>query len=128
MSDIIAYLNQKEVIDSMVLIGSMILFFVGLFGLLSQKHIIKIFISISIMEISIFLLFIGSTFVKGYTAPILGDGFDKFVGMNDPIPHAMILTAIVIGMAVFALGMSFAIEYYKLTGITDIDKMREMKR
>ncbi len=128
MSDIFTYLNQKEVIDSIVLIGSMALFFVGLFGLLSQKHIIKIFISISIMEISIFLLFVGSTFVKGYTAPILGDGFEKFVGMNDPIPHAMILTAIVIGMAVFALGMSFAIEYYKLTGITDIDKMREMRR
>jgi len=128
MSDIFIYLNQKEVIDNIVLIGSMVLFFVGLFGLLSQKHIIKIFISISIMEISIFILFIGSTFVKGYTAPILGDGFEKFVNMNDPIPHAMILTAIVIGMAVFALGMSFAIEYYKLTGVTDIDNMREMKR
>ncbi len=128
MSDIFIYLNQKEVIDNMVLIGSMILFFVGLFGLISQKHIIKIFISISIMETSIFILFIGSTFVKGYTAPILGDGFDKFVNMNDPIPQAMILTAIVIGMALFALGMSFAIEYYKLTGITNIDKMREMRR
>ncbi|SFV61382.1 putative Na(+) H(+) antiporter subunit C [hydrothermal vent metagenome] len=128
MSDILVYLNQKEVIDNMILIGSMVLFSVGLFGLLSQKHIIKIFISISIMETSIFILFIGSTFVKGYSAPILGDGFEKFVNMNDPIPHAMILTAIVIGMAVFALGMSFAIEYYKLTGVTDINKMREMKR
>ena len=128
MSDIFFYLNQKEVIHTIVIIGSMILFFVGLFGLLSQKNIIKIFISISIMETSLFILFIGSTFVKGYTAPILGDGFDKFVGMNDPVPHAMILTAIVIGMALFALGMSFAIEYYKLTGITNIDEMKEMRR
>jgi multicomponent Na+:H+ antiporter subunit C len=46
--------------------------------------------------------------------------------MNDPIPHAMILTAIVIGMALFALGVSFAIEYYKLTGRTDINTMKEM--
>jgi multisubunit Na+/H+ antiporter MnhC subunit len=128
MSDIFLYLNQKEVIHSIVIIGSMALFFVGLFGLLSQKNIIKIFISISIMETSIFVLFIGSTFIKGYTAPILGDGFDKFINMNDPVPHAMILTAIVIGMALFALGMSFAIEYYKITGITEVDKMREMKQ
>jgi len=123
-----AYLDQDVVIDSIVVIGSMLLFLVGLFGLLSQKHIIKIFISISIMEMAVFIFFIGSTFTKGSTAPILGDGFTQFVNMNDPIPHAMILTAIVIGMAVFALGASFAIEYYKLTGITDIDEMSEMNR
>jgi len=47
--------------------------------------------------------------------------------MNDPIPHAMILTAIVIGMAVLALGVSFAIEYYKLTGKTNIDEMTSLR-
>ncbi len=39
----------------------------------------------------------------------------------------MILTAIVIGMAVLALGVSFAIEYFKLTGKTTIDEMNEMR-
>jgi len=120
------YLNQESVIDMIVTIGSMILFFIGLFGLLSQRHIIKLFISIAIMETAVFLFFVGSIFVRGFTAPILGDGYDKFVSMNDPIPHAMILTAIVIGMAVFALGASFAIEYYKLTSVTDVDQMSEI--
>ena len=121
------YLNQDEVIKTIVIIGSMSLFFVGLFGLLTRKHFIKIFISIAIMETSIFLLFLGLTFNKNFTAPILGEGHTTFVNMNDPIPHAMILTAIVIGMAVLALGVSFAIEYYKLTGNTQIDKMNEMR-
>ena len=120
------YLNQDSVIVSIVSIGSMILFFLGLFGLLIHRHILRIFISISIMEIAIFLFFIGNTFNKGFTAPILGDGHTAFSAMNDPIPHALVLTAIVIGMAVFALGVSFAIEYFKLTGKTDINEMNEL--
>jgi len=121
------FLNEAESIKIIVTVGSMALFFVGLFGLLTQKHLIKIFMSIAIMEVSLFLLFIGLTFNKDFTAPILGDGHTAFVAMNDPIPHAMILTAIVIGMAVLALGVSFTIEYYKLTGKTKIDEMTEMR-
>jgi len=120
------FLNEDSVITAMVNIGSMILFFIGLFGLLIQRHILRIFISVSIMEIAVFLFFIGNTFDKRFTAPILGDGHTAFVAMNDPIPHAMILTAIVIGMAVFALGVSFAIEYFKLMGKTDINEMNEL--
>ena len=121
------YLNQPETIKIIVTIGSMALFFVGLFGLLTQKHFIKIFISITTMEISIYLFFIGNMFNREFTAPIISENFTNIATMNDPIPHAMILTAIVIGMAVLALGVSFAIEYYKLTGNTDIDKMNEMR-
>ena len=57
----------------------------------------------------------------------MSDGISSASQMNDPIPHAMILTDIVLGMAVLALGVSFAIEYYKLTGNTEIDKMNEMR-
>ncbi len=121
------FLNQEEVLQVIIVIGSMILFFIGLFGILTQRHFIKIFISIEIMEIAIFIFFIGLAFQKGKTAPMLGDGITKFVNMNDPITHAMILTAIVIGMAVLALGVSMAIEYNKLTGITTIDKMNGLK-
>jgi len=121
------YLNQVEVIKYIVTIGSMTLFFIGLFGLLTQKHFIKIFISIATMETALFLFFIGNMFNKNFTAPIINEGFTDITKMNDPIPHAMILTAIVIGMAVLALGVSMAIEYYKLTGNTDIDKMNEMR-
>ena len=121
------FLNQPEVIKTIVIIGSMLLFFIGLFGLLTRKHIIKIFISIAIMETSIFLLFIGLTFKLDFIAPIRDTAHTNISNMNDPIPHAMVLTAIVIAMAVLALGVSFAIEYFKLTGKTDIDEMNEMR-
>ncbi|MEA1953704.1 MAG: sodium:proton antiporter, partial [Campylobacterota bacterium] len=117
------FFNQPHVIQITVSAGAMALFFVGLFGLLTRKHFIKVFISIAIMESAIFLLFIGLTFNHDFIAPILDATHTNTATMNDPIPHAMILTAIVIGMAVLALGVSFAIEYFKLTGKTDIDEM-----
>jgi len=121
------YLNQPEVIRYIVTVGSMMLLFIGLFGLLTQKHFIKIFISIATMETAVFLFFIGNMFSKDLFAPIITEGFTNVAQMNDPIPHAMILTAIVIGMAVLALGVSMTIEYFKLTGNTEIDKMNEMR-
>ncbi len=120
-------LNQNETIHTIVTVGSMSLFFVGLFGLLTQKHLIKVFMSIAIMETSLFLFFIGVMFDKNFTAPIVDATHTTFTNMNDPIPHAMILTAIVIGMAVLALGVSFAIEYYRVTQNSEIDKMNGLK-
>ncbi len=121
------YFNQADVIKTIVTIGSMGLFSVGLFGLITRRHIIKIFISISIMETSIFLLFIGLSYKVGSIAPIMDETHKNTAIMNDPIPHAMILTAIVIAMAVLSLGVSFAIEYYKLTSKTDIDDMNSLR-
>ena len=121
------YFNQADVIKTIVTIGSMGLFAVGLFGLLTRKHIIKIFISIAIMETSIFLFFIGLTFKIDSIAPIMDSTHKNIALMNDPVPHAMILTAIVIAMAILSLGVSFAIEYYKLTSKTDIDDMNSLR-
>ncbi len=121
------YLNQVQNIKTIITIGSMALFCVGLFGLLTKKHFIKIFISIAIMESSLFLFFIGLSYNSSLVAPILTKNHQNFSQMNDPIPHAMILTAIVIGMSVLALGISFAIEYYKVTGKTKIDEMKDLR-
>lgn len=121
------YLDRPEVIQGIVAIGSMALFFVGVFGLLTQKHFIKIFISIALMENAIFIFFIGMMYRSDFIAPIMDAMHTDISVMNDPIPHAMILTAIVIGMAVLALGVSMAIEYYKLTKNSEIDKMNEMR-
>ena len=121
------FFNQPEIIKMVVIIGSMALFFVGLFGLLTQKHFIKIFMSVAIMESSLFLLLIGLVYKQAASAPIFTDIKQGFTNMNDPVPQAMILTAIVIGMSVLALGISFAIEYYKLTGKVNIDELTSLR-
>lgn len=103
------------------------LFFIGLFGLLTQKHLIKTFMSIAIMESALFIFFIGNSFIPQKSAPIFQNLQIEFSQMNDPIPHAMILTAIVIGMAVVALGVSFSIEYYHLTKKSQIDEINDLR-
>jgi len=57
IENLLAWLNQPDVITVIVASGSMGLFFVGLFGLLTQRHLIKIFISIAVMETAVFLFF-----------------------------------------------------------------------
>ena len=103
-----------------------ILFLVGLYGVISKRNLIKIIIGIAIMEYSINLFFILIGYVEGGTAPILTKGFknSKFV---DPLPQAMILTSIVIGLATTALLLAVAIRLYQKYGTFDINKIKDLK-
>ncbi|NPA74434.1 MAG: sodium:proton antiporter [Epsilonproteobacteria bacterium] len=121
------FLNTQESINTIVVSGSLILFGVGLFGVFTRKNLIKLLISFSIMESALFIFFIGLQYRVGLTAPIVDSGIKTFKNMVDPVPQAMILTTIVIGLAVLALGISFGIEYFKITGTNDISKMNELK-
>ncbi len=121
------YLNSTEAIHFIVISGSLILFFIGLFGVFTRKHLLRVLISFSIMESALFTFFIGLHYKAGAVAPIVDNVTKKFKGMVDPVPQAMILTTIVIGLAVLALGISFGIEYFKLTGKNDISLMNEAR-
>ena len=121
------FFNSNETIHFIITVSSMLLFTIGLYGIFTQKNLVKVLISFDIMESALFLFFIGLHYNFGLVAPIV-DGSDKtFTNMVDPVPQAMILTTIVIGLAVLALGLSFGIEYFRLTGINDISKMNELR-
>ncbi len=121
------FLDTPRAVHGIYALGSLALFFIGLYGLLSRRHLMKVFVSLAIMELAVYLLFIGLTTTPGETAPILADGLGTFDGMSDPVPQALTLTAIVIGMAVLALGISLAIRYHRLTGTDDIAAMKELR-
>lgn len=121
------FLDSPRVIQTIYALGSLSLFSVGLYGLLAKRHLLKVFISIAIMELAVYLLFIGLATTPGETAPILADGLTRFAGMADPVPQALTLTAIVIGMAVLAFGVTLAIHYHRLTGNADIAAMQGLK-
>ena len=104
----------------------LILFLVGLYGVVSKRNLIKIIIGIAIMEYSINLFLIMIGYIEGGTAPIITKGFEnaKFV---DPLPQAMILTSIVIGLATTALLLAVAIRLYQKYGTFDINKIKDLK-
>jgi multicomponent Na+:H+ antiporter subunit C len=127
MQEILDFLDSPEVLKIIFFSGITALIIIGIFGLMKKKNIIKMIMCISIIETAINLLLIAIIFQKDKTAPIFTDG-KTAESMVDPIPQALVLTAIVIGVAVLALGLSFAVKYYKLTGKTNISKMKELRR
>ena len=103
-----------------------ILFMVGLFGVILQRNLIKIIIGLAIMEYSVYLFLILIGYIEGGTVPIISKFFEQgpFV---DPLPQALVLTAIVIGLATKALLLSVAIRLYKHYGTFDIREMNKLK-
>jgi multicomponent Na+:H+ antiporter subunit C len=103
-----------------------VLFLVGLFGVLTKRNIIKIVIGLMIMELSLFLFFALIGYVDGGIAPIIVRGMQK-AKFVDPLPQAIVLTAIVIGLATNAMLMAIAIRLYKKYNTFDIRKINSLK-
>jgi len=102
------------------------LFCVGLYCVLRKRNIIKIIIGLAIIEyaVNLFLVLIG--YRTHGRAPIFAE--DQVISnMVDPLPQAMVLTTIVIGLAVIAVAVSLAIRIYEKYGTFDITKIRRLK-
>src|SRR4030042_3509766 len=96
-----------------------ILFLVGLYGVITRRNLVKIAISLSIMEFSTFLFFALIGYIDKGVAPIV-DPADPIRTYVDPLPQAIVLTAIVIGLATPAMLMAVIIRIYRNNGTFDI--------
>ncbi|WP_010477876.1 NADH-quinone oxidoreductase subunit K [Thermococcus zilligii] len=106
--------------------GAISLILIGLYAVLVKKNLLKILVGLSIMETGVNLLLISIGYVSGRSAPILSEG----IGPNqavDPIPQALVLTAIVIGVATTAMALSAAIILYEKYGTLNVDEIRRLR-
>jgi multicomponent Na+:H+ antiporter subunit C len=108
----------------------LMLFMVGLYGVLVKRNLIKIIISLIIMEsaVNVFIVMVG--YRKDGIAPILNKAMDHemFVRSSvDPLPQALVLTAIVIGLGVTAMTVAIAMRLYERYGTYDIKEIRKLK-
>lgn len=102
------------------------LMMIGLFGLLTQRNVIKIIISLNILEIGLNIFIISIGFVAGGIAPILTSSYASGgLAFVDPLPQALVLTAIVIGVGTTALGLALAKTIYTTYGTFDLDEIKE---
>ncbi len=102
-----------------------LLFVIGLYGVLVKRNLFKIVIGLIIMEYATFLLFALVGFREHGTAPIQpGVAGKVFV---DPLPQALVLTAIVIGLGTTALIAGLAVRIYEKYGTLDIRKIKKLK-
>ncbi len=111
-------------------IASIILILVGLYAVLVKKNIMKIVIGLSIMDTGVNILIISLGFIRGRTAPIINTR-DLLVNTSskvvDPLPQALVLTAIVIGVAVTAAALSIVMLMYSRKKTLEIDEYKELK-
>ena len=108
----------------------LILIAIGLYGVLTKKNLVKIIISIIIIEYGLHMLIICMGYRRGGESPILEKGADisKFVATSvDPLPQAIVLISIGISLGLLALMVAICIKLYEKYGTFDITEMRKLK-
>ena len=108
-------------------IGAFGLIFVGLYIILVKRNLIKVIIGLGILDTGVNLFLISIGYITKGTAPIFSRPEIDADLMVDPVPQALVLTAIVIGVAVLALALSLAIRLYQHYGTLNLRRIREQK-
>ena len=107
-----------------------VLILIGVYGILVQRNTIKIIISLLVVEYGIHLLLVLQGYRSEGVPPIVERGADPDAWVQqsvDPLPQALVLTSIVIGLGVIALMVALASRLYERYGTFDIAKMRRLK-
>ncbi|MCM8822894.1 MAG: cation:proton antiporter subunit C [Candidatus Omnitrophica bacterium] len=107
-----------------------ILFVIGLYGVVCKKNIVKIILGFLIMEYSINLFLILLGWRKQGFVPVVENlaGVENLVAQSvDPLPQAMVLISIILGLGILSLMVSIAIRLYQRYGTFDITEMNKLK-
>ena len=101
LADLFAHYNYWVVIALTML---------GMYVVMANPNLVKKIIGLNIFQTAVFILYISVGELEGGTAPILSDAFTVYA---NPLPHVLILTAIVVGVATTALALALAVRIYR---------------
>jgi len=114
VSSILEHYNQWVTIFLMV---------AGLYVVVARGNMVKKLVGLSVFQTSVYLLYISPGKILGGTAPILID--DPNAVYSNPLPHVLILTAIVVGLATIALGLGLVVRINEVYGTVEEDEIFE---
>ena len=97
-----------------------VLMMTGFYIVIAHNNLVKKIVGLNIFQVSVFVFYITMAKVKGGTAPILADGIEVY---SNPLPHVMILTAIVVGVATTALGLALVVRIRDAYGTIEDDEI-----
>ncbi len=92
----------------------------GLYIVIARGNLMKKLVGLSIFQTSVYLLYIAPGKLIGGTAPIISGQFKIY---SNPLPHVLILTAIVVGVATFALGLALVVRIREAYGTIEEDEI-----
>ncbi|MCZ6885827.1 MAG: cation:proton antiporter subunit C [Alphaproteobacteria bacterium] len=99
-----------------------VLMMIGLYTVVSRGNLIKKIVGLNIFQTSVFLLYISMGMVSGGTAPILTGKPEVY---SNPLPHVLILTAIVVGVATLALSLALVVRIKVAYGTIEEDEIQD---
>lgn len=97
----------------------------GLYIVIARGNLVKKLIGLGIFQTSVYMLYIAPGKLIGGTAPILAESFKTY---SNPLPHVLILTAIVVGVATLALGLAIVVRIREAYGSIEEDEILEKDR
>lgn len=99
-----------------------VLMMVGFYIVIAHGNLVKKIVGLSIFQTSVFIFYISMANIDGATAPILAAGIEKY---SNPLPHVLILTAIVVGIATTALGLALTVRIKEAYGSIEEDEIQK---
>jgi len=100
-----------------------VLMMIGFYALIARGNLIKKIVGLNIFQASVFLLYISLGKVTGGSAPIIAKGVTIY---SNPLPHVLILTAIVVGIATTALGLALVVRIHESYGTIEENEIARM--
>ncbi|NQW11511.1 MAG: cation:proton antiporter subunit C [Alphaproteobacteria bacterium] len=102
-----------------------LLMMIGLYVVVARGNLVKKIIGLNVFQTSVFVMYISLGKVAGGTAPVLTGKNELF---SNPLPHVLILTAIVVGVATTALGLAIVVRVREAYGTIEDDEIEEIER
>lgn len=107
-----------------------VLILIGLFGALTNRNILRMIVAFTVANTGVNLVMVAVGYLHGRTAPILDEAVpvsEAVTRIIDPVPQALVLTAIVIGLGVTALMLAYAYKLYETKRTLDISAFKDLK-
>jgi multicomponent Na+:H+ antiporter subunit C len=101
-----------------------VLMMTGFYVVISRGNLVKKIVGLNIFQTSVFILYISMGKIEGGTAPIFVDGPAVY---SNPLPHVLILTAIVVGVATTALGLALIVRIKEAYGTVEEDEIQRQE-
>ena len=117
-------------ISQILLCTGFVLILIGFWGMLTHRNILRIIIGFSLIDTGMHIVLVATGYITGGTAPIVDTALsasDAATRAVDPIPSALVVTAIVIGFSVNAILLAFAIRLHAAKKTLSIDALTESK-
>jgi multicomponent Na+:H+ antiporter subunit C len=110
----------KGIVDHYNYFITIFLMVAGLYIVIARGNMIKKLVGLALFQTSVYLLYIAPGKIIGGTAPVIDPGFKLY---SNPLPHVLILTAIVVGVATLALGLAIVARIYEAYGTIEEDEI-----